>query len=76
MGKSLSPPPIQNPSYHFHGNRLLPNLTLFMGTTTRVAGLLPDTLGRFCHIVTLRRDSGREAIAGFCIHPFRLGFWE
>jgi hypothetical protein len=39
-----------------------------------VAGLLPDTLGRFRHIVTLRRDNEHEAIAGFCIHPFRLGF--
>ena len=45
-----------------------------MGTTTRVAVLLPDALGRFRHILTLRRDNGREAIAGFCIHPFRLGF--
>lgn len=46
-----------------------------MGTTTRVAGLPPDALGRFRHILTLNRDNEREAIAGFYIHLSRLCIW-
>ena len=74
MGESLSPPPIQNPACHFHGTGFLPKLTFYTGTITRAAVLPPDVLGCSRHILTLNRDNEREAIAGFCIHPFRLGF--